>query len=96
MEQIAQVTFKAQLNRQGSWGTQSLGEFTSTMTLYVNPNDTSYFLIEWDIPALDTTEEIGIWTENKVLTDYDGVFSLPKEAIQLLRDNGITVPVDFE
>lgn len=65
------------------------------MRLYGTPDKYRY-AIEWDIPSLDDVEEIGIWTENNVLTDYDGVFSLPKEAIQLLRDNGITVPVDFE
>jgi hypothetical protein len=56
------------------------------MELFAYP-DGSY-MIEWDIPTMDITEYIGIWHEDKRVTDYDGVFELPQEAIDLLKENG--------
>ena len=55
-----------------------------------NPVDPDYYFIEWDIQTLDECENIGIWCEEgtKTLRDYDGVFQLPDEAIELLKDNG--------
>ena len=63
-------------------------------------NDNTGF-IEWDIPSLERTEYIGLWFEidqdgKRTLSDYDGVFALPSEAIELMRKNGIEVDVDFE
>lgn len=95
MKKLDSITFEAELVVEGSWGSRPQGTHESTMTLW-GTEDRYRFAIEWDIPALDTTEEIGIWTEHGVLTDYDGVFSLPEQAIALLRKNGITVPEDFE
>ena len=55
--------------------------------------------IEWIVEFADDSEmveQIGIWLdENKRLRDYDGVFSLPKQAVQLLRSAGIVVPREF-
>lgn len=33
--------------------------------------------------------EIGIWTAGKKVIEYDGVFELPKEAVQLLNEYGL-------
>ena len=46
-------------------------------------------------------EEIGLTFEFdakgvRTLCDYDGVFALPKEAIELLRRNGVIVSKEFE
>ena len=41
-------------------------------------------------------EHIGVWWKNKSLTDYDGVFDLPKQAIELMRQAGIRVGRDFQ
>lgn len=38
----------------------------------------------------------GLWFEGKNLVDYDGVFELPKEVIQALRDTGFYVGEEFE
>lgn len=93
MNKVATKTFTAEIVKEGSWGGNNLGMHESTMDLY---RDGSEAFIEWDIPDLEITEVIGIWLDGDTLTDYDGVMSLPKEAIQMLRDNGITVPEDFE
>lgn len=69
------------------------------MDLYFENDNTGF--IEWDIPSLDRTENIGLWFEidkdgKRTLSDYDGVFSLPSEAIALIRKNGVEVGVEFE
>lgn len=92
-------TFTAQLVREGSWGSSALGEHESTMELVIHSDLTGY--IEWDIPSIDTVEEIGLTFEldadrNLVLTDYDGVFSLPAPAIELLREAKVIVTEEFE
>lgn len=38
--------------------------------------------------------EIGLTFEGKELTDYDGVFSLPREVGEILKDAGYAVPDD--
>lgn len=38
--------------------------------------------------------EIGVWFQGKELTDYDGVFSLPREIGEMLKDAGYVVPED--
>lgn len=96
---VAEKTFEAELVYEGSWGSRDAGKHVSTMTLYFNKNNTGF--IEWDIPALDDVENIDLTFEldlygKRTLTDYDGVFSLPKEAVELLRENGIIVTEEFE
>lgn len=90
MKKIAEKEFVAQLVSETTAGAIPLGRHKSTMTLYGFDEDPDYFFIEWDIPALDDCENIGIWCEEgtKTLRDYDGVFQLPDEAIELLKSNG--------
>ena len=39
----------------------------------------------------------GLWFDNELrLIDYDGVFELPKEVIQAIRDLGCSVSKEFE
>jgi hypothetical protein len=68
-----------------------LGKGKSEMNLYMNEDNTKGF-IEWYYELEDEESdvvEIGLWfDENKSLTDYDGVFSLNLEAINLLEENG--------
>lgn len=94
---IASVTFTADLVSEGSWGERDLGEHESTMDLHLS---TMQAFIEWDVPDLETTENIGLTFEWKggawVLLDYDGVHSLPKEAVDLIQAQGFVVPEDFE
>lgn len=100
MQLIDRLTFTSRINREfsGTAAQVNLGEMESTMSLYGTP-DRYRFAIEWDIPDIEETHEIGLWCEHseggRVLYDYDGVFSLPKQAITLLMRNGITVPKDF-
>ena len=63
----------------------------STMTLYAGENH----MIEWDVPAIGQTLHIGLWFEGKNLSDYDGVFELPKQAVALIRKAGFVVGHEF-
>jgi hypothetical protein len=94
MIQIDEMTFTARLHLEGSWGARQLGKHESTMTLYMQEDDKRGF-IEWDIPALDDVEEIGLWFQDGELVDYDGVASLPREAVELIRRNDYVVGPDF-
>ena len=89
------LQFMSPINQEGSWGQRNLAKRTkSVMDLYLNTDDTGF--IEWDIPKLGMTEEIGLVFEidpkgKRTLVDYDGVFSLPDQAMDLLERNGIDV-----
>lgn len=76
----------------------------SCMDLHTT-EDQAYCMIEWHDKVIDNVEHIGIWLEDvefivdtyekATLSDYDGVFELPAQAIKLLRDCGIVVPEGF-
>jgi hypothetical protein len=95
---IAKVTFTSPVNKENSFTAWSLGEHESTMELHLRDEDNTVGWIEWDIPSADEYVEIGLWfgTDRTTLTDYDGVFALPDQAIKLLRDNGFHVGEEFE
>lgn len=73
---------------------QSIGIAENEMQLYISEDGLSgsinweYTLIEEDGDG--DTWDIGLWFEDdkKTLRDYDGVFSLSKQAIELLEENG--------
>lgn len=93
-EKIDTLEFMSPINQEGSWGQRTLAENTRcVMDLYFYRDSLGGF-IEWDIPDLDMGEEIGLGFEidrngKRTLTDYDGVFSLPDQAMDLLEKNGV-------
>jgi len=71
---------------------QPLGKAENEMNFYMDESGTEG-MIEWEYTLADgdgDCEGIGLWFSDgdKKLTDYDGVFELPKEAIELLKENG--------
>ena len=86
MKSIAKKTFTSPIGIDNGYTNTYQVEHESTMELFAYP-DGSY-MIEWDIPTMDVVEHIGIWHEDKRVTDYDGIFELPQEAIDLLKENG--------
>lgn len=102
MQKVKEYTFTADivLERSMSPNVENLGRAECTMTLYDSDDDAGRGWIEWDIPSLETGEEIGLWYKmtgtKRELRDYDGVFALPKEAVELLRKADIIVPKEFE
>lgn len=90
------VEFKSEIISSTSFGSQSLGTANNEMELFINddgaPNSIEWVIDYTDNKGEETGEgdvvEIGIWAKGKMITDYDGVFELPEQAIQLLKDNG--------
>lgn len=97
---VAQIKIAATpMVLESTYTRRDLGAHESTMQLSALLHTPGLFHIEWDIPGLETTEEICIHTEGykgaRRMIDYDGVMCLPREAVGLLRQNGIIVPRDF-
>lgn len=92
-EKIDTLTFKSPLNLEGSWGMRSLSaETESVMELYFYKDNSGF--IDWINDEFDMSEHIGVWFEidrngKRTLTDYDGVFTLPDQAMDLLEKNGV-------
>lgn len=97
---IATITFKTPVRKEYSCTPDmiDLGDHQATLTLYINDQDSRRGSLELDIPGCNEYADIGLWfdEDRKTLVDYDGVFSLPPQGIQLLRDNGFIVSEDFE
>jgi len=100
-EPIATFTGKSQICREFAClpMAEPLGEHEYTLELYWfegTTRGTGAGQIEFDVPALDECEAIGIWVEDGALTDYDGtICELNPEMINLLESVGITVSEDF-
>jgi len=76
---------------------ENLGEAKCSMEMFLD-DDGQGGRIEWIIEYPDGSEDvehIGVWFEGNELIDYDGVFSLPKEAVKLIRKCGYRVSEDF-
>jgi len=95
MQKLDTKTFIAEIVSETSLSPvpTKLGTHESTMDLYYSSAMDHYYYIEWDIPGLDIVEQIGLWCEigTKKIIDYDGVFTLPNEAIELLKENGFDI-----
>jgi hypothetical protein len=93
MNQIKIKTFESEIFREHtlSPNLEPLGKANCTMTLHMS-NDERTGCIEWEVEYENGDydyEEIGLWfDEHKCLTDYDGVFAMPKQAIELLEECG--------
>ena len=59
------------------------------MELFDTTQNGTYYIC-WEIVNLGIFEQIGVYCyeNDKVLSDYDGVFDMPKQARQLLEENG--------
>jgi hypothetical protein len=92
------IEFKQDLNIQTSYSRIDLGMHFNRMELKIEPSG-YYGIIIWNYgkKAADEDETvIGLsFNENGELYDYDGVFELPKEAIQLLELNGYYLNADL-
>lgn len=88
----ATKTFESELVSETAFNVTPLGKAKSTFSLLVNNEGTSG-VINWEYEFIDDEEEggeeaIGLWFEGNKVVDYDGVFELPEEAIQMLVENG--------
>lgn len=90
---VGVLEFESPINLEGSWGARNIARNTkSIMTLYFNKDNTGW--IEWEMPELDMFEEIGLTfaldvAGKRTLEDYDGVMTLPDQAMDLLEKHGV-------
>jgi hypothetical protein len=91
---IAVKKFKSEvvLERSITPAVESLGTLFNVMELHSTRDPDKFFII-WECYNREgehvTGAEIGIWTEpsaHHVVVDYDGVFSLPVQAKELLKE----------
>lgn len=94
MNQIKIKKFESEIFREysASPNLESLGKAKCTMELYMSENS-NRGCIEWEVEYDNGDydfESIGLWFEEgtKILCDYDGVFAMPKQAIELLEECG--------
>ncbi len=92
-EKVGTLVFESPLTMEGSWGSRMIADNEkSVMDLYFNKDDTGY--IEWSCEKMDLFEDIGLTFEfdkagKRTLTDYDGVMTLPDQAMDLLEQHGV-------
>lgn len=89
MKILATKSFESPINLEGSWGGYQLSpNAKSTMDLY--EDDGTPIFIEWvvDLGEEEEVEHIGLELEGKNVVGYDGVMSIPDQAIQLLEEYG--------
>jgi|TARA_R110000822_G_scaffold6851_6_gene28633 hypothetical protein len=94
-----ELKFSSPINVDNGTTNIPQGERESEMELFLD-DDGVPSMIEWVVydeeGDTEFVEGIGLWFEGKSLTDYDGVFELPMEAIKLIRKFGYSVPRYFE
>jgi hypothetical protein len=85
-------TFRSPIWKEISYSNVQLSDDTTSTLELFTCKDGSYF-IEWDVPELEETKHIGIFVEEntKNIIDYDGVFEVPKQAIEFLKEQGFNV-----
>ena len=83
---IDEKKFRSRVTKDTAYGrVADYGVQDNTMRLVRVGNN---LLIEWHVGDDMDYAEIGIFTAGKDVIEVDGVFELPKEAIQLLKKNG--------
>lgn len=89
-----ELQFTSNVNSETAYSQKSLGTHDSTMELWLHDgadNQNGSGTIEWDVPSLDETVHIRVVWENGEMIEFDGVFSFPNEAADLLEHFGVKV-----
>ena len=98
-EPVARKEFTAAIVREHSNVPRPtpLGRSRCTMELFMR-QDPGQAWIEWDSPDVDEYAEIGLTFDpgTRELLDYDGVFQLPPQAVEMLTEYGFKVPEDMQ
>lgn len=87
------LKFKSPINLDSSFGCRPVARrASSVMELFFYKDGTG--CIEWTVPHYDLYECIGLTFEydragKRTLTEYDGIFAIPDQAMDLLERNGV-------
>ena len=90
---LATKEFKSELVREYSMlpNVIPIGMADNIMELWVGDDGSGAIIWNWDLEdgSDGGEEDMGLqWNFDKTVTDYDGVFELPEQAIELLKENG--------
>lgn len=95
MQSLATKEFTAKLHLEGSWGGRKLGEHVCKFEVFKHSDNHLEIECIYGPEGEIGVEHIGITVDNnKTVTDYDGVFSVPNEAVEMLESLGYTCPDD--
>lgn len=89
------LNFESPINLDSSFGCYPVAErASSVMELFFYKDGTG--CIEWTVPHYDLYEYIGLTFEydakgQRTLTEHDGIFAIPDQALDLLERNGVDV-----
>lgn len=92
LEKIGETAFKSRLVLERSWGEQDIGEHDCEMILWAQDG---YHFIEWVVDDI-AEAEIGLTINGKKIIEYDGVMSLPHQAVSLLNELGYDTSEVYE
>jgi hypothetical protein len=90
---VGKSKFTSPIGASNSFSSWTISEKEKcTMELYFYKDNTGF--IEWDIPNLGMTECIGLTFDidvkgKRTLVDYDGIFAIPDQAMDLLEKHGV-------
>lgn len=88
MNSLGKMNFTATCYLAGSWGSKPLGERECSVELF----DFGKNSAQIEFIAGDDVEHIGLYYDNnKRILDFDGVFELPEQALELLKQHGFDV-----
>lgn len=90
---VDRMEFHSPINLDSSFGCRPVAKRAkSVMELFFYKDNTGF--IEWEVPHYDLFETIGLVFEidtkgKRTLAEYDGVFAIPDQAMDLLERNGV-------
>jgi hypothetical protein len=82
--------FLSPIGRETTYSNQQLSkEAKSVIEIDIDSNGKGS--ATWSVDELDIEVGIGLWFNGNTLTDYDGVFELPKQLLDKLTELGYDV-----
>lgn len=93
---IGSCKFMSPINMENSFGSHNLSKNTESEMDYYLHDGGKTGAIEWIVDECDLCEGIGLWFDfdkdgKRTLVDYDGVFAIPTQALDLLEKHGVDV-----
>ena len=82
--------FLSPIGRETTHSNQQLSKNTKSV-LDIDIDSNGQGSVTWSVEELEIEEGIGLWFDGNTLTDYDGVFELPKQLLDKLTELGYDV-----
>ena len=84
------LTFRSPINVDNGYTNRRIAkDVESIIDVEIGENGEGWY--DWQIEQLDMGETGVLLFDGDMLTDYDGLFSLPKQLTDYLKENGYTM-----